>query len=65
MNADKVTFQIGQVVSLVINPNVTGMITGITFRQSGVTYEVTWDDFEERAHTECELTADKFQTNKK
>jgi len=66
MNTEKVVFILGQIVYMRINQDMEGMVTGITFRPSGVTYEVTWSDFEERVHFECELVTEKtFNESKK
>jgi hypothetical protein len=56
---DKVKFTLGQTVYLSINAASVGMITGIVFRPIGVSYYVTWGDFTERSHYECELTDEK------
>ena len=40
------TFKIGQCVSLVVNPEIKGQITGIKVSQTGVEYEVCYYDDE-------------------
>ena len=59
MSHDKVTFTLGQIVYFRIKPESPGMITGILFRSCGISYLVTWGDFEERGHYACELTNEK------
>ena len=60
---DKVKFNLAQTVYLVIDGESSGMVTGIVFRPIGVTYYVTWADFNERSHYECELTAEPNYSN--
>lgn len=57
---ETVKFTIGQIVYSKINSEFTGQITGICFRDSGVSYLVTWsNDLNEKWHAEFELTAEK------
>ena len=59
MPQDKVAFTLGQIVYFRLKPESAGMVTGIIFRSSGTSYLVTWSDFEERSHFECEITSEK------
>jgi len=57
---DKVKYALGQILYFRIKPEVSGMVTAITFRPNGVSYGVTWsNDMAERSHFECELTDEK------
>ena len=58
MNMDAFKFSIGQKVWFAIGEH-EGIVTAIIFRQEGVLYRVIWDDFEERAHYECELRSER------
>lgn len=60
MKPDACKFTIGQIVYSVISSELTGQITGILFRQNGVSYLVAWsNNLEEKYHNEIELTAEK------
>ena len=63
LKMDKVKFTLGQTVYLAIHGASVGMVTGIVFRPIGVSYYVTWSDFTERSHYECELTDEKTYAN--
>jgi len=57
---DSVKFEIGEIVFRKINPEVAGMVTGITFRPTGVTYCCTFsDEAEEITCYDIELSRDK------
>lgn len=54
---DTVKFNLGDVVSLKIGGEETGMITSITFRLDGGTiFSISWSDRTESAHFANELT---------
>ena len=57
---DSVKFNHGDVVYLKICPDEAGMVTGILFRPSSVTYYVTWGSGNEYTHYDIELTKDKI-----
>ena len=55
MNADTVKFHIGDIVTLKVDRERKGMVTGVNYRPSSVTYMVSWDDFGDRSHYDIEL----------
>ena len=55
MNADTVKFHIGDLVTLKIDRERKGMVTGVNYRPSSVTYCVSWDDFGDRSHYDIEI----------
>ena len=63
-NADAVKYKWGDVVHLRVDEDQSGVITGITYRPDGHVYLVTWSDFTERTHFECELCAEKSFSSK-
>jgi len=65
MNTDNVVYNLGQVVYSVVSPETVGVVTGILFRPDGISYQVTWGDFEERSHYDCELTPEANYRKKK
>lgn len=52
-------FQIGQVVYLRTNRNVTGQVIGIMQRQRSIEYEVKLNDLSIELFDDYELTADR------
>lgn len=56
---DNVKFKFGDIVYLCVNPERCGMVTQIKYAPSGVTYVVSWDDFQDRQHFDIELTKEK------
>jgi hypothetical protein len=64
-NSDAVRYKWGQVVHLKVDEDQSGVITGIIYRPDGHAYLVTWHDFTERTHFECELITEKSFSNKK
>jgi len=57
---DAVKFDLGQIVYRKIIPDVAGIITGITFRPTGVVYLCTFaDQSDEIACYDIELTIEK------
>ena len=57
---DDVKFSLGQIVYSVINPELTGQVTGILFRHNGISYLVTWStDLNEKYHHDIELCGEK------
>ena len=64
MNLDVVKFHIDDKVFFVLDGGKSGMVTGILFEKIGITYRVTWDDFNTRWHSESELTLEKIFKNK-
>ena len=57
---NKAKYALGQIVYFRLKPEVTGMVTAITFRPNGASYGVTWSsDMTEKNHYECELTDEK------
>ena len=61
MNFDAVKFHIGQKVFSTLNAERVGIISGIVFRATGVTYCVTWDNtLTELSHFDFELSEEKL-----
>lgn len=55
----KSKYEIGEVVYLRVRPEKNyGMVTGLSVRQSGITYAVTWEDANEKWHYDCELSSE-------
>lgn len=57
--SDSVRFALGDIVYFKCQPESSGMVTGIIFTPTGLSYYVTWDDKRELRHYECELTTEK------
>lgn len=53
---DSIKFSMKQKVYSVLDNEACGIVTGIIFRPSGALYYVSWSDFVERVHYECELS---------
>ena len=56
---DKVEFQLGEVVYRKIAPDTPGILVGIVFTQTGVTYQVAWPDHNDTPHYGLELTKER------
>ena len=56
---DQVKFNFGEVVYRKVNPEATGVVTGIVFRPTGTAYLVTWGDGEETPCYDFELTTER------
>lgn len=57
---DTVKYSLGDTVYLALNSEKFGMVTGILYRNNGVSYLVTWEhDMGERYHNEIELAKEK------
>lgn len=59
MNTDAVKFDLEEIVYLRIDPEATGIVTGIIYRPTGTMYMVTWGISNEQHHYACELTREK------
>lgn len=56
---DVVHHAMGDIVYLKISPEYGGMVTGLMFRPTGVTYYITWQGAAETCHYDIELTTEK------
>lgn len=56
---DNVKFNLGDVVYLIIDPDMQGMVTGVLFRPHGIVYYVSWGISDEEPHYDIELTREK------
>jgi hypothetical protein len=52
---DSVKFQIGDIVEFVPDRERKGLVNGISFKPTGVIYDVIWDDMTEQSHYEMEI----------
>lgn len=59
MSMDSVKYNLGDVVYLRVRPEEAGMITGILFRPSSISYYVSWGSTSEIPHYDIELTKER------